>query len=152
MEWAQRLPWGAIGRWWAAGLLFFFAGLGVLYLFMDVLRMPLLSGTLLAAEVTTIGRYAINDCWVFGHRRPAWVRFWQFHVACASGAAIWFAAANVLPRFGVHYLLASAMGSALSVLFSMETSFMWIWRKHWECPPADEMAETATSLEAAHGG
>jgi putative flippase GtrA len=152
MKWAHLLPWRAIGRWWTAGLAFFFVGLVVLYLFMDVFRMPLLFGTLLAAEVTTIVRYAINDRWVFGHRRPAWTRFWQFHVACASGAAIWFAAANVLPRFGVHYLLASAMGSALSVFVGMGTSFMWIWRKRPECPQAKEAGEMAASVEAAHGG
>jgi putative flippase GtrA len=132
-------------------LVFLGVGNGLLYFLIESLHTPLILATLLAAEVMTVLRFAINDRWVFGQRRPAWVRFWQFHVACASGAAIWFAAANVLPRFGVHYLLASATGSALSVSFSMGTNFMWIWRTQQECPPAKVTTEAATSVEAAHG-
>ena len=141
----QRLPWNAIGRWWAAGLSFFFVGLGVLYLFMDVLRMPLLFGTLLGAEVTTIVRYAINDRWVFRQRRTSWTRFWQFHVANAGGFVLWWVVTNVLARMGVYYLIASTAGTACSVLFSLTTNFLWIWRKQQQRVPAPR-------AEVAHGG
>jgi len=37
-------------------------------------------------------------------------------------------ASNALPRFGVHYLIASTAGSACSVFLSMFTNFLWVWR------------------------
>jgi putative flippase GtrA len=123
-----RLPWRSLGRWWIVGLAFYGAGLGLLYLFIDVLRLPLLAATLMTAEITVLLRFLINDRWVFGHRFPAWVRLWQFHVASAGGAVIWWLVANALPRFGVHYLVASTAGTACSVFFSMFTNFLWIWR------------------------
>src|SRR5437867_1330246 len=129
MKWVQRLPWQSLGRWWIVGLAFFGGGLGILYLFMDVLRMPLMIGTLLAAEVTIVLRFAINDRWVFGNRRPTWTRLWQFHIVSAVGSVIWWVAANTLPRFGVHYLIASTAGTACSVFFSMLTNFLWVWRR-----------------------
>jgi putative flippase GtrA len=36
--------------------------------------------------------------------------------------------ANGLPKFGVHYLVASAAGSVCSMLVSIMTNFFWIWR------------------------
>jgi putative flippase GtrA len=140
---ATAIPWRTLGRWWIVGLVFLGAGFGFLYFFKQVLGLPLVLATLFAAEVTTVTRFAINDMWVFGNRRPTWGRLWQFHAASAGGAAIWLVVANVLPRFGVHYLLASALGSALSVLLSMATNFLWIWRKRVHGSPAVEMAESA---------
>jgi putative flippase GtrA len=117
-----------LGRWWIVGLAFYGAGLGVLYVFIGILRLPLMLGTLLAAEFTLLLRFAVNDRWVFGHRTPAWARLWQFHVASAGGGAIWWVVANLLPRFGVNYLIAATAGTACSVFFSMFTNFLWVWR------------------------
>ena len=138
--WVDRLPWMAIGRWWAVGGSFFLVGLGMLYICMDVVGMPLLLGTLLVAEVTTIVRYAINDRWVFGERRLSWTRLWQFHVANVGGFAIWWAATNFLARAGIHNMLASTAGTARSVLFSVLTNFLWIWRKRLKGAPRAEAA------------
>jgi putative flippase GtrA len=90
--------------------------------------MPLIAGTALGAEATLLSRFLVNDRWVFGYRRPTWTRLWQFHVASAGGGVIWWTVANVLPQFGVHYLLAALAGTACSVIFSMATNFLWIWR------------------------
>jgi putative flippase GtrA len=128
MGWMQNLPWRALRRWWIVGLVFFGGGMGMLYVARDILGMPLIWGTTLAAEVTLLLRFGINDWWVFGHPRPTWTRLWQFHVASAGGAAIWWVVANMLPRFGVHYLIAATAGTACSVGFSMLTNFLWIWR------------------------
>ena len=129
MKLVQQIPWRSLGRWWIVGLGFFAGGLGVLYISKDVLRLPLMAATLIAAEVTVILRFGINDRWVFGHRRPTWTRLWQFHVASAGGTAIWWAVANALPHLGIHYLIASTAGTACSVFFSMFTNFLWIWRR-----------------------
>jgi hypothetical protein len=39
---------------------------------------------------------------------------------------------------GVYYLLASTAGTACAVLFSLTTSFLWIWRKRQQRAPAAE--------------
>jgi len=144
MEWLKRLPLRSLGRWWIVGLAFYAIGLGMLYAVVEVMRIPLWIGTLTTAETTTILRFGIYDRWVFRHPRPTWKRFWQFHAACAGGAAIWFAAANVLPRFGIHYLLASTAGTVCSVVFSMFAHYLWIWGKR----AANSHAETADQESA----
>jgi putative flippase GtrA len=125
-----RIPWQSIGRWWIVGLGFTAGGLGVLYLLKDVLHWPLWVGTAIGSEVIMLLRFLANDRWVFGHRRPSWKRLWQFHVASAGGSLIWWVVANVLPRFGVYYLIAALAGTGCSVLFSMATNFLWIWSGH----------------------
>jgi len=142
-KWHQHLSrwiFGSMGRWWIVSLAFWVAGLGVLYVFIDFLRLPLIVGTLLAAEVTTILRFVVNDFWVFGQDRLAWRRLWQFHIACAGGAAIWWSVTNVLPRWNVHYLVASALGSALSAIFSVVTNFKWVWRNRRTLRTAAELS------------
>jgi putative flippase GtrA len=137
---AERVSWRALGRWWIVGLAFTGAGLLALYVLHDVLHLPLLAATTVGAEATLLVRFLINDRWVFGRRRPTWIRLWQFHVAGAAGGAVWWVVANVLPRFGVHYLLAAAAGTACSVVFGMATNFLWIWRAR--VPASAESLET----------
>ena len=86
-------------------------------------------------------RFLINDRWVFGHRRPTWTRLGQFHVASAGGGVIWWTLANLLPRFGFPELLAAIAGTAGSVVVSMATNFLWVWRKQHH----SEQAVTARS-------
>jgi len=116
-------------RWWIVGLAFTGGALVVLYVLRDLLHLPLIVATSAGAEAMLVLRFLINDRWVFGHRRPTWIRLWQFHLASAGGGAIWWIVANLLPRYGVHYLIAAIAGTACSVLFSMATNFLWIWRK-----------------------
>ena len=127
MKLMERLPWRPLARWWIVGMAFLAVGTGILYVFTGLLRIPLMLGTLLAAEFTLLVRFLINDSWVFGHQRPTWKRLWQFHVASAGGTGIWWVVSNSLPHFGVHYLIASVAGSACSMLFSIMTNFLWIW-------------------------
>jgi putative flippase GtrA len=125
----QLLPWRRLARWWIVGLAFLGVGTALLYIFIGLFHMPLLFGTLLSAEVTLLVRFFLNDSWVFGHRSPTWKRLWQFHVASAGGSTIWWIVTYTLPRFGVHYLIASALGSACSMFLSITTNFLWIWRQ-----------------------
>ena len=116
-------------RWWVVGLSFIGIGMGILYALVDVLKLPLVLGSIVGAEVGTVLRFLVNDRWVFRHRRPTWIRLAQFHVASAGGAAIWWTVANLLPRFGIHYLAASLIGSGCSMVLSLITNFLWIWRR-----------------------
>jgi putative flippase GtrA len=125
----ERLQSQSFVRWWIVGLAFTAGALIFLYVLRDIFHLPLIVATSVGAEALLVLRFLINDRWVFGHRRPSWTRLWQFHVASAGGGAIWWILANLLPRYGVHYLLAAVAGTAGSVLFSMATNFLWIWRK-----------------------
>jgi putative flippase GtrA len=138
-QWIKRVPWRTLARWWIVGLAFTGGGLVVLYVLRDVLRLPLVVATAAGAEVTLLLRFVINDRWVFGNRHPSWTRLWQFHVAGGAGGAIWWVVANLLPRFGVHYLVAAIVGSACSVMFSMATNFLWIWRRRVRFATADRV-------------
>jgi putative flippase GtrA len=129
MNLMQRLPWHSLARWFVVGVAFLGVGTSLLYISVALLHMPLMVATLVSAELTLLIRFLINDRWVFGYRFPTLRRLWHFHVAGAGGFAIWWLVTNVLPRLGVHYLIASAAGSGCSMFFSILTNFLWIWRK-----------------------
>ena len=143
MRWLEHVPWRSLGRWWIVGLGFYGVGLGVLYLFTSVLKLPLMIGTLLSAEITLVLRFFVNDRWVFHYRRPSWIRLWQFHIASAGGGTVWWIVSNTLPRFGVHYLIAATVGNACSVFFGMASNFLWVWRKRREKSDASNRTEHA---------
>jgi putative flippase GtrA len=145
----ERVSWRALGRWWIVGLAFTGVGLVVLYVLRDVLHLPLLAATTIGAEAILLVRFLINDRWVFGHRRPTWLRLWQFHVAGAAGGAVWWVVANALPRLGLNYLLAATAGTACSVVFGMGTNFLWVWRRR-DTPRAAMAAATDGSVETFH--
>jgi putative flippase GtrA len=132
MDWLKKLRLRSLGRWWAVGLAFTAGGIGLMYIMVSVLHFSVLAATTFNFEVPMLLRFLINDRWVFGHRRPTWSRLWQFHLASAGGAIVWWIVANLLPRFGVNYLIASLVGTACSVCFSMGTNFLWIWRGRGE--------------------
>ena len=125
----QRLPWRALFKWWLVGMAFLGIGTGLLWVAREPLKMPLWLATATSAELTMLIRFFINDAWVFENKRPSWRRLWQFHVAQAGGSAIWYVTANGLAAVGLNYLLASVVGSACSMLFSIATNFLWVWRK-----------------------
>jgi putative flippase GtrA len=146
----SKLSRPAIVRWLLVGLVFYLAGLGLLYAFIGRLHVPLLLGTLLVAELTTVLRYLINDRWVFKQTQLSWTRLWQFHLANIGGFATWWIVVNLLPRVGVHYLVASTVGTACSMLSTMATNFLWVWRPRKDSPPLHDLpAETLGAATSA---
>ncbi|HTP31266.1 MAG TPA: GtrA family protein [Candidatus Acidoferrales bacterium] len=125
---ANRLPLRSLTRWWIVGMAFLLVGTGILYVARDILRLPVILATPVAAELTLLVRFLANDSWVFGQGNPTWRRLWQFHVASAGGFVIWMAVTNGLYQLGVQYLIASVIGSACSMCFSIVTNFLWVWR------------------------
>jgi putative flippase GtrA len=121
--------WRAIIRWFVVAFGFSLGSLGLLYLFVGVFRIPLAAATLLSAEIATILRFFVTNHWVFAGSAPTWKGLWQFHCANAGGFAIWWCISNLLPHYGVHYLVAATAGIAGSTGFSILTNFFWIWRK-----------------------
>jgi putative flippase GtrA len=118
-----------LARWWAIGLLFLLINIPLLYGLRQFLALPVAVATLAAGELGTLARFVVNDRWVFGNPRPTWRRCAQYHAAVASSFVIWWIVTNLLANAGVHYLLASIAGQAVSVGWSMLTNFGWIWRR-----------------------
>ena len=118
----------SVVRWWIVGLFFTFVNIPLLYLFVDIVKLPLWAATLLASELVTLVRFFVNDYWVFGYPAPTWKRLWQYHVANASSFGIWWLGANIIPKFGINYLIASVLATGISVGWSMITNFLWIWK------------------------
>jgi putative flippase GtrA len=114
-------------RWLIVAFGFVGVNIGLLYLFVDVLAIPVLISTLVAAEMGVLLRFVINDRWVFRQSRVTLQRLWQYHVAIAGSFTIWWVITNVIVVLGGHYMIASVAGMACSVLLSIATNFFWIW-------------------------
>jgi dolichol-phosphate mannosyltransferase len=135
----------AIVRWWVVGGAFAVITIPLLYVLHEVWGLPLPLATLIGGEIATLARFLINDRWVFGNRFPTWRRLIEYHVAVLSGSLIWYAVTNLLPQWGVQYLVASIIGQLCSVGWSMVTNFAWVWR------PRAAAAATLAALEPTVG-
>lgn len=142
LERLKKLPLRSLGRWLIVGVVFTAGGMGLMYILVGLLHLSVLLATTISTEFPLLLRFLINDRWVFGNPRPTWARLWQFHVASAGGALVWWSVTNALSSFGVHYLIASLGGTACSVSLSMVTNFLWIWRGRGPKPP-EPVAEAA---------
>ena len=116
-------------RWWIVGTAFAVLGFPLLYLLVNVEGMPLSIASLSTAEITLIIRFFVNDRWVFQQRSWSWTRLWRFQVTGVGAIVIWWSVTNALPQVGIHYLLASLVGTGCSVICSMVTNFRWIWQQ-----------------------
>jgi FkbM family methyltransferase len=114
-------------RWLIVSFGFVGVNIGLLYVFVDLLAVPVLLATLVAAELGVLLRFLINDRWVFRQSRVTMQRLWQYHVAIAGSFTVWWVITNVIVFLGGHYMIASLAGMACSVLISIATNFFWIW-------------------------
>ena len=129
MNVAKILYTGEMLRWWIIGITFVGINIGSLYFLVDRLGLPVVMSTLIAAEMGTILRYACNDLWVFKQEKLTFLRLFKYHIANAGSFAVWWAVTNLIILNGGHYSIASIMGMASSVLLSVATNFLWIWRR-----------------------
>jgi putative flippase GtrA len=121
-------------RWLVVAVAFVGLNIGLLYVFVDLLGIPVLLATLVAAELGVLLRFVVNDRWVFGQSRITPQRLWQYHVAIAGSFTIWWIVTNVVVFFGGHYMIASVVGMGCSVLLSIATNFFWIWTHKTDAP------------------
>src|SRR5256885_4110456 len=98
--------WRAIARWLMVAVCFSAGSIAMLYVFVDALHVRLTAATLFSAEIATVLRFFVNNRWVFDRRAATWRGLWQFHWANAGGFLVWWCISNLLPRYGVHYLIA----------------------------------------------
>ena len=119
-------------KWFGAGLAMMGINTAMLFLFVDILGFSVPVATFLAAEACTLMRFLINHYWVFGLRNPTYRSCVHYHIANAGAFAVWWVMANLLTVLGMHYLVAGVAAVGCSILISLTTNFLWIWRK----PPA----------------
>lgn len=138
----QKFINSTVVRWWIVGLFFMGLNIPLLWIFVDLLFLPLWLSTIFASEIGTLFRFLVNDRWVFGHPRPTWQRLWQYHVAIASSFVIWWTATNLFADvLNIHYIIASILATCCSVGWSMFTNFVWIWRKKQNSPESSELSQ-----------
>ncbi len=116
-------------RWLAAGMVFIFINSIFMVVLVEYFKLKALWATLISAELCTVLRFFVNEHWVFKGVGPVGKRFLQYHAANAGSFVVWMIAANLLIHWGIHYLLASALAVGISVMASMATNFLWVWRK-----------------------
>jgi putative flippase GtrA len=106
------------------------AELGLLKVLVDVLVWPLPIATLLAAEVSILGKFSIADRWVFGHPRPTLQRLLKYHGACVGALVVYWLVINGLATLlGLAYEIAFFVGTAASFAWSLLTNFLWVWAR-----------------------
>jgi putative flippase GtrA len=125
----RRETWMRFMRWSVVAVVAAGINVGVLHFFAAKLGWPYALATLASGEIAGLIRFLATDRWVFGHRRPTWLRLGQYHVADLLGFCIWWSATNLLEKLGVHYLLAPIAAIPFSLGFSLLSNFGWIWRK-----------------------
>ena len=133
-------------RWWIVGIAFMAINIVLLDWFKtflygwlpnnfnlspeEVHRWSLSLATISSAEVCTITRYVINDCWVFGNPHPTWKRCGEYHIANASSFFVWcFIIIALGEKLQVDHRIAALLATVVSVCLSMATNFLWIWRR-----------------------
>lgn len=132
-------------RWWIVGIAFMVINIWLLDKFkvslydwlpgvfdlspQEVHRWSLSLATVSSAEICTITRYVINDCWVFGNSRPSWKRCGEYHIANAGSFFLWcFIIIALGEKLQVDHRLAALLATVASVSLSMVTNFLWVWR------------------------
>ena len=101
----------------------------VLELFHGQLGWGFTRSSAIATEVAIIGNYLGNELWTFHHRKLSFRRLLQFNVTMLVGAAVQVAAATLLERAGLPYLLAQALGIAIGSGLNFAFNFGWTWRR-----------------------
>ena len=119
----------SLARWCAVGVFFTGLTIPILYVFHDVLGVRLSVASVVTWEICAIIRFFVTDRWVFRESQSTLRRFWKYHVAAASTFVIWWTATNLMSRWGVHYILASVLATGCSMVWSLITSYRWVWRQ-----------------------
>jgi putative flippase GtrA len=131
----------AAWRWGIVGVVATLLNLGLLYLLVDLVHLPLVLAPAVSAPVTISLRFLANDRWVFGFARPSWRRWIEYHVAVAGGFVAWWFASLVLAKAGLHYLLAATLAIGCSVTINALGSFAWVWRAKPSTPPLPQTGD-----------
>jgi putative flippase GtrA len=133
-------------RWWIVGIAFMAINIVLLDWFKGTWSWSLPWATVASAEICTITRYVINDCWVFGNPHPTWKRCGEYHIANASSFFVWcFIIIALGEKLQVDHRIAAVLATVVSVCLSMATNFLWIWRR---TPQSKSLGKPREKLQA----
>ena len=121
-------------RWWLIGMAFLGMGLGATYLFVDVLGLPVVWGTLFSLLLGAIFRFFAIDKWVFQKKSDGTtLRFIKYQISHAASYAVGWVLINLFVIVGIHYLQATILATAVTTLVTMASHFQWVWKpqKRW---------------------
>ena len=121
-------------RWWLIGMAFLGMGLGATYLFVDVLGLPVVWGTLFSLLLGAIFRFFAIDKWVFQKKSDGTtLRFIKYQISHAASYAVGWVLINLFVIVGIHYLQATILATAVTTLVTMASHLQWVWKpqKRW---------------------
>jgi putative flippase GtrA len=82
-------------------------------------------GAALGAQVAFAG----NRSYTFGHRGALWPAWWRFMGTAVLGAALGMAVVASGVAVGLHYLLAQALATGLSLLVTFAVNRRWAFAR-----------------------
>lgn len=110
----------------------FIVNFSVLWLLHGLLRLPLLTSQIVAAETAIIGNFALHHWWTYKGYKEAdlTARLLKFHSSAWTGSLITTLVLVGLVRYArVHYLAALAAGALVGMTWNYLMNRFVIWSK-----------------------
>jgi putative flippase GtrA len=115
--------------WLLIGLLIVLISTLCLYIFIDLLELPVEIATLINAEILILFRYYLLKVFIFKSKtKNLLINLFNFHIASTAGFAIWWLITNFMINQGFFYIYANLIGIIFSVFFNFISHFFWIWK------------------------
>ena len=124
----RHLPITRFGLVGASGLL---VNTVALYFLVEIGQFPHLVAAALAAELSILSNFALNDRWTFRATRPAqpWGhRLWRYNAIAFGGMLLSLLVLTGLSTFtGIHYLLANILAVGIATWCNYSANRRWTW-------------------------
>src|ERR1700731_2117411 len=102
-----------VAGWAVIGVAASLVELGLLRVLVEGLGWLLPVATAVAAEVLILGKFFVNDHWVFGHGRPTLNRGVRYHGASAGALVVYWLVINGLAvLLGLPYAVCFVLGAS----------------------------------------
>lgn len=132
-----------IVKWFAIGVLLVLFSNFVTYVFVENLGYKFYIASTIAAMVSNVMRFCINNYWIFKNRTFGFANFIKFQIGSGLSFFTWWAIANTLVLFDVHYLVAVNLAAVISTLINLIVNFLWVWK--------DDVEVVSQINDAPHG-
>lgn len=128
IAWFIQKKW-KIFIWLLIGLLIVLISTLCLYIFIDLLELPVEIATLINAEILILFRYYLLEVFIFKSKtKNLLINLFNFHIASTAGFAVWWLITNFMINQGFFYIYANLVGIIFSVFFNFISHFFWIWK------------------------
>jgi putative flippase GtrA len=100
-----------------------------LFVFYQLLGLPLIFASAVAVELAIAHNFVWNDRWTFGSASLSLLRFFKFNLVSLAGLLLTTATAWLLvEQADINYLLANLVGISLAVTCNFAANTAWTWR------------------------